>query len=90
MLFNQDGVVFDEGQTWRGTSGIRAWPDSVATAFQYTTEVLGLQTAGDGNYVAHVRLEGNFPGGIVELRYHLITDGGQIRRLEITPYEADM
>jgi ketosteroid isomerase-like protein len=84
-LFRPDAVVFDENQTWRGTSEIRAWRDGVATAFQYTTEVLGLQSERDGDHIARVRLEGNFPGGIVELKYHFVVELGQIQRLEIGP-----
>lgn len=83
-LFTPDAVVVDEGQTWRGTSEIRTWVGDVAFKFQYTAEVLGVEAAGDGNYVAHVRLEGNFPGGTVELNVRFDVDEGQIRRLENT------
>jgi hypothetical protein len=83
-LFTPGAVVIDEGQTWRGASEIRSWVDKVAFKFQYTAEVLGLETASDDNYVAHVRLEGNFPGGVVELNVRFDVDGNQIRRLENT------
>ena len=82
-LFTTDAVVVDEGQTWRGTNEIRTWCDNVAFKFQYIAEVLGVETAGDGDYVARTRLEGNFPGGSVELRVRFDLDGDQIRRLEI-------
>ena len=82
-LFTRDAVVVDEGQTWRGTSEIRTWVGDVAFRFQYISEVLGVETDGDGDYVARTRLEGNFPGGSVELRVRFDLDGGQIRRLEI-------
>jgi uncharacterized protein (TIGR02246 family) len=82
-LFTADAVVVDEGQNWRGTSEIRTWCDNVAFKFQYIAEVLGVETDGDGDYVARTRLEGNFPGGSVELGVRFDLDGGQIRRLEI-------
>jgi uncharacterized protein (TIGR02246 family) len=82
-LFTPDVVVVDEGETWRGTREIRTWVEKVAFRFQYTAGVLGVETAGDDKYVARVRLEGNFPGGTVELRVRFDLDGGQIRRLEI-------
>jgi len=82
-LFTADAVVVDEGETWRGTSEIRTWVDNVAFKFQYIAEVLGVETDGDGDYVARTRLEGNFPGGSVELRVRFDLDGGEIRRLEI-------
>jgi len=82
-LLTPDAIVVDEGETWRGTSEIRTWVDDVAFRFQYIAEVLGVETDGDGDYVARTRLEGNFPGGSVELRVRFDLDGGQIRRLEI-------
>ncbi len=41
--------------------------------------------AGEGRYVARVRLEGNFPGGTVDLHYGFTLDGEHIWRLQITP-----
>ena len=83
-LFTLDAVVVDEGETWRGTSEIRTWVEDIAFRFQYNAEVLGVETTGDGNYVARVRLDGNFPGGTVELNVSFDVDGDQIRRLENT------
>jgi uncharacterized protein (TIGR02246 family) len=84
-LFADDAVVVDEGRTWRGTSEIRAWRDGVASAYQYTTEVLGVDAAGGENYVARAHLEGNFPGGTVDLQHRFTVDGDRIHRLEIAP-----
>ena len=84
-LFTDDAVVVDEGQTWRGTSEIRGWRYGPASAFQYTTEVLKVEAAGGGNYVARVHLEGNFPGGTADLQFRFTVDGDRIRRLEIAP-----
>jgi hypothetical protein len=84
-LFANDAVVADEAQTWRGASGVRAWWDGPATAYQYTIEVRGVEPASGADYVARVRLEGNFPGGTVDLRYRFSLDGQRIRRLEIAP-----
>ena len=81
-LFTPDAVVVDEGQTWRGTSEIRTWAEKVAFRFRYTSGVLGVDTVADGNYVARVRLEGNFPGGVVELNVRFDVDGSTIRRLD--------
>jgi ketosteroid isomerase-like protein len=83
--FADDAVVIDEGQTRRGANEIRAWRENVVSAYEYTTELLGVETAGEGKYVARVHLEGNFPGGTVDLRYEFTVDGDRIRRLEIAP-----
>jgi hypothetical protein len=76
-------VVIDEGRTRRGADEIRAWRENVATAYEYTTELRGVTASGDGMYVARVHLEGNFPGGTVDLRYRFTIDAGAIRALEI-------
>lgn len=84
-LFADDAVVIDEGQTRRGAHEIRAWRQDTVSAYEYTTDVRGLESVSDGTYVARVRLEGNFPGGTVDLRYRFSVDGDLIRRLEIAP-----
>jgi uncharacterized protein (TIGR02246 family) len=84
-LFAHDAVVIDEGQTRRGADGIRAWREDAVSAYDYTTEVRGLESVADGTYVARVHLEGNFPGGTVDLHYRFSVDGDSIRRLEIGP-----
>ena len=82
-LFTDDGVVIDEGKTWRGHSGIREWRDKAASAYQYTTQVLQVHEVDEDEYTALVRLEGNFPGGIVELEYRFALAGGKIKSLQI-------
>jgi uncharacterized protein (TIGR02246 family) len=82
-LFADDAVVIDEGRTRRGASEIRAWRENVASAYEYTTQLRGVTASPDGKYVARVHLEGNFPGGTVDLRYRFTIDGDAIRELEI-------
>jgi uncharacterized protein (TIGR02246 family) len=84
-LFADDGVVVDEGQTRRGRNEIRAWRENVASVYEYTTDVVELTATGNGQYAARVRLEGNFPGGTVDLRYRFTIDDDTISRLEIAP-----
>jgi uncharacterized protein (TIGR02246 family) len=84
-LFADDAVVIDEGQTRRGAKEIREWRENVASVYEFTTELVGVEAGGEGKYVARVHLEGNFPGGTVDLRYHFTVDGDSIRRLEIAP-----
>ena len=81
-LFTPDAVVVDEGETWRGTSEMSTWVEDIAFRFQYNAEVLGVEAADDGSYVARVLLEGNFPGERVELNVRFDIDGDKIRRLE--------
>ncbi len=82
-LFAEDAVVIDEGRTRRGISDIRAWRENVASAYEYTTELRDVAPCGDGMYVAHVHLEGHFPGGSVDLVYRFTIDRDAIQKLEI-------
>ena len=69
--FAQDAVVVDEGRQWRGTVPIRRWHATVATAYQYTVQVTAAKALGEADgaerHDVHVHLEGNFPGGEVDL-----------------------
>ena len=84
-LFADDAIVIDEGKTRRGTKEIRAWRENVASVYEYTTDLVGVEAADEREYVARVHLEGNFPGGTVDLHYRFTVDGDSIRRLEIAP-----
>ena len=90
--FAQDAVVVDEGREWRGTAAIRRWRATVATACRYTVQVTGAKAAGEADgaerHDVHVRLEGNFPGGQVDLTDRFALRDGRITRLEIVPTEA--
>jgi uncharacterized protein (TIGR02246 family) len=82
-LFADDGAVIDEGKTWTGASEIRAWRDTAASVYEYSTDVLDVRAIAKDQFVARVHLDGNFPGGTVELEYRFTLDQGRIRRLEI-------
>ncbi|MEZ5248193.1 MAG: hypothetical protein R2713_02955 [Ilumatobacteraceae bacterium] len=45
----------------------------------------GLDDLGDGAYVVHNHLSGDFPGGEADLRYRFRLRDGLIRRVEIAP-----
>ena len=90
--FAEDAVVVDEGQEWRGTAAIRRWRDTVATAYDYTVQVTGAKAVGEVDGVeghdVYLHLEGNFPGGEVDLTDRFALRDGRIARLEIVPTEA--
>ncbi|GAA2536164.1 nuclear transport factor 2 family protein [Mycolicibacterium diernhoferi] len=79
--FTADATVTDEGRDHHGTEEIRAWMTRAASEYTYTTEFLGV--AGDLDIVQ--RLEGNFPGGVVDLHYRFTMAGPLIARLVIEP-----
>ena len=90
--FAEHAVVVDEGQEWRGTAAIRRWRDTVATACDYTVQVTRAKAVGEVDGVerhdVYLHLEGNFPGGEVDLTDRFALRDGRIARLEIVPTEA--
>jgi len=90
--FAQDAVVADEGRQWRGTAPIRRWRATAATACQYTVPVTGAKAVGEADgaerHDVHLRLEGNFPGGQVDLTDRFALRGGRIASLQIVPAGA--
>jgi ketosteroid isomerase-like protein len=90
--FTPDAIVSDESRSRHGHAEIRQWREEVATAYEYTLEVLGSEPAGDrGGLAWHdvlTHLEGNFPGGTVDLRYRFGLLDGHIAELRIGPAPA--
>lgn len=83
--FADDAVVTDEGKMRRGAAEIRRWREETDDAFQYTIAVLDTERRGDDDYVVTARLEGNFPGNVVDLRLHFTMRGDRIAALAIAP-----
>lgn len=69
--FSPDAHVLDEGKDWTGLADIRRWRADVDTAFEYTSTVIGSTALGEDDgaqrYDVVVHLQGNFPGGEVDL-----------------------
>jgi hypothetical protein len=83
--FTQDAKVTDERQTFSGRDEIRRWREEVASKYEYTVDVLGSETVSENEHVVIARLDGNFPGGTVELRHRFVLQDGLVRELEIAP-----
>jgi hypothetical protein len=84
--------VVDEDREWRGHAGIREWRNTVATAYEYTVDVLSAASLGEVEGVdrhdVYTHLEGNFPGGTVDLTDRFGLRAGRISSLEIVPTDA--
>src|SRR4051812_4242390 len=89
--FWNDATVRDEDREWQGHAGIRGWRTRVAPAYEYTVEVrrtVGLgKSDGVERYDVYTHLEGNFPGGTVDLTNRFGLRDGSITLLEIAPTE---
>ena len=83
--FSTAAVVVDQGQTFRGTDEILGFLRDAGAEFTYTTELIGAQCMDEARWVATIRLEGDFPGGVAELDYRFTMDGEHIAELVIAP-----
>jgi hypothetical protein len=84
-LFSGNAEVTDEGRTHRGRAEIRSWLGRAAGEYTYTTEFIGAARTADAEFDVVQHLEGNFPGGAVDLHFRFVLDGGSISRLVIEP-----
>jgi len=83
-VFSPDAVVTDDGHTYRGHEGILRWLGSAASEYSFTSTRLSTRITG-ASVTVTTRLEGNFPGGIIDLRNIFTLDAaGLITILLIT------
>lgn len=66
--FGPDAVVIDDGHTYTGIVQIRPWLERSSTEWEYTTTPTGQHITDSGHITVRVHVEGNFPGGQVDLR----------------------
>lgn len=83
--YADDAVTVDEGHTYRGKREIRDWLGRAASEYTYTIELVAAQRVDDEHYVAVHHLEGDFPGGVVDLRFRFTLRAGLITELTIEP-----
>ena len=83
--FGPDATVIDDGATYVGAERIRWWLTNAASEFTYTRTLTATEDLGDGAYLVHNHLSGNFPGGEADLRYRFQLRDGLIHRVEIAP-----
>ena len=83
--FTPAAVVVDDGTTYRGTEEIRGFLSRAGAEFTYTTTLIAAERTDDAHWVATNRLEGDFPGGVVDLRYRFAMDGDLVAELVIAP-----
>ncbi|HEY4452968.1 MAG TPA: nuclear transport factor 2 family protein [Pseudonocardiaceae bacterium] len=83
--YTEDAVTVDEGKTYRGKREIRAWLARSASEYTYTIELVGAERVDDQHYVATHHLEGNFPGGVADLRFQFTLRDDLIAELVIEP-----
>ncbi|MBU8816685.1 nuclear transport factor 2 family protein [Mycolicibacterium goodii] len=84
-VFTDDAVVIDEGNTYRGRDQIREWMDRTSSEYSYTTKFIGANRIDESRIDVVQHLEGDFPGGVIDLHFRFAFDGTSISRLTIEP-----
>ncbi|OPF81123.1 DUF4440 domain-containing protein [Streptomyces antioxidans] len=80
-----DATVVDDGGVYEGIPAIEQWLARATSEFTYTTTFLGAEREGPDRCTVTQRLEGDFPGGTVDLRYRFTLHQGLISHLTIAP-----
>ncbi len=83
--FTPAATVRDDGHEYRGTAAIRDWLSRASVAFTYTRTVVSVTNVDANKWVVTNRLEGNFPGGLVDLQYRYLLEDQLIHELDIAP-----
>jgi ketosteroid isomerase-like protein len=83
--FTPTAVVVDDGSTYRGTDEIRAFLAEAGSEFTFTTALVAAERIDDTHWVAVNHLEGDFPGGVADLRYRFALAGDLVAELVIAP-----
>lgn len=80
--FADNAVVRDENRTHTGLAAIRAWKEDAKATTSYQVTPLTAEAAGE-QLIVTGKVEGNFPGSPVNLRYVFTLAGDRITGLEI-------
>jgi ketosteroid isomerase-like protein len=83
--FTTDAVVVDQDRVFRGRREVLDFLRHAGGEFTYTTELIGAQRIDDEHWVAGIRLEGDFPGGVADLNYRFTLTDDLISELVIGP-----
>jgi ketosteroid isomerase-like protein len=83
--FTPDALVTDDGHTYSGHAEIREWLSRASVEFTYTRTLIDVAQVDDNAWLVTNHLEGDFPGGVVDLRYRFVVSGELLSKLDIAP-----
>jgi hypothetical protein len=83
--FTSDAVVNDDGHEYRGSVEIHDWLSGASVEFSYIRTLLDAVQLDADTWLVTSHLEGDFPGGVVDLQYRFVLSGGLISQLDIAP-----
>ena len=83
--FASDATVVDEDREFQGSDGVRRFLETAGGGFTYTRRFVAAQQLDASTWLVENRLEGDFPGGVVDLRYQFRLSDDLISELVIAP-----
>ena len=83
--FTNDACIVDDGKTYEGINGVETFLRKAGSEYTYTRTLLDAAELSSDCWRITNRLEGNFPGGKVDLSYEFHLADGLISRLTIAP-----
>jgi hypothetical protein len=82
--FTAAARVYDEDHEYRGTEQIRQWLATTSAQFTYTRTLIGAERLDNTTWLLRNHLEGDFPGGVADLRFRFALADDRIADLTIT------
>ncbi|GAA0408705.1 hypothetical protein Acor_71480 [Acrocarpospora corrugata] len=83
--YTDTSTVIDDGRTYTGRREIRDWLAQSSSEYTYTIDLIAAAKIDDRRYDAVHHLEGDFPGGTVDLHFRFHLDNDKITTLVIEP-----
>jgi hypothetical protein len=80
--FVEEGLVRDEGRTFKGAAAIKQWNTGAREKYHHTVEPISVVERDDKTVVTG-RVSGNFPNSPVNLEHIFRVEGDKIASLEI-------
>ena len=87
-FFIPDAVVLDDGHLHVGREAIAAWWAEAAAPFEYTATTTVSESFGPDAHLVIQHLEGDFPGGVIDLENRFALSGDHIAALMIYPVRS--
>jgi hypothetical protein len=83
--FALNASVVDDGKVYDGTDDVETFLRKAGSEYTYTRTLIAAEEVSSDCWRVTNRLEGNFPGGQVDLSYEFHLENGLISRLVIAP-----
>jgi ketosteroid isomerase-like protein len=83
--FAEGASVVDDGRIYDGIAGIEAFLRMAASEYTYTRTLVSAVEMAPDHWIVTNHLDGDFPGGHVDLGYEFRLADGLITRLTIAP-----